>query len=116
MAFATDRRRHPRVDLLAQAQVSSMGEVYLLTVRNASRTGLYLDGPPGRHPELQLDIAVDVQITPLEQPEAAPIGLQARVVRIDHDPERPGFALEIEVMDDRSAVALEALLGETAED
>ena len=106
-----DRRRHPRVELVAQAQVSSMGEVHLLEVANASRAGLFLRGVPTRHPDLSLDTVVEVTVTQLDDPESAQVSFAARVVRVRHDGDCPGFGLSVELIDDESAHVLDSLLG-----
>ena len=59
-----------------------------------------------------LDTAVEIMLTPLEDADAPPISFAARVIRIDHDAERPGFGLAIELIDDAAGTALEGLLGE----
>ena len=111
-----DRRRYPRVGLVAQAQVSSMGEVHLLEVGNASRLGLFLVGAPSRHPDLSLDTVVEVTITQLDDPEAVAVSFAARVVRVQHDGEAAGFGLAVELIDEQSAHVLDSLLGAEIEE
>lgn len=106
-----DRRRHPRVALVAQAQLSSMGEVHLLEVGNASRTGLFLCGAPPLHPDLRLDAVVEITVTQLDHPESAGVSFAARVVRVQPDGDCPGFGLAVELIDEQSAHVLDSLLG-----
>ena len=58
-----DRRAAPRFDIVAQANVVSGGEVYLLSVRNISGAGAFLEGRPRDHADLVPGVEIEVSIS-----------------------------------------------------
>lgn len=84
----SDRRVHPRHELLAQVQVTRDSEVYILSTLNVSRGGLFVQCRPAEAPDLQLGRDVEVLIFAPDD-TIADVTAQARVARID-DGRAPG--------------------------
>src|SRR5579884_3558243 len=92
-----ERRQHKRVDIIAQVQLKTGGDVLLLQAKNISVGGMFLEGEPKEHPQLAPPVAVDVALSPEDDLEGEPILMKARIVRIsrgDGD-QPPGFGLAI---------------------
>jgi hypothetical protein len=85
------------VNLVAQVQWRHGADVYILRVRNASHGGLFLEGAPEEHPGLKQGGEVELALLPEDDLTRAPIGLRAKVVRIDKAGAagRAGFGLSI---------------------
>lgn len=112
-ASASDRRAHPRHDLLAQVQVSRASEVYILPTLNISRGGLFLQGDPSDTPELKVGLEVEVLIF---SPDEAvdDVAARARVARIDDGRAAghlAGFGLRFTHLEAESQHRLERLIG-----
>jgi hypothetical protein len=109
---ASERREHPRVDLIAQVQVKAGGDILVLQARNVSVGGVFLEGAPKDHPQLQKGVEIDITLFPAHDPEHAPIELRGKVVRIERgDKGGPvGFGLSITTIDKISQGRLRALL------
>ena len=114
---AADRRATPRFEILAQASVVSGGDVYLLTVRNISGAGAFLEGRPKEHPDLTPGVEVEVAISAtapgMGDEEVINIDCRGRVARIElrtaASPGGFGITLEPKTAEDRER--LEDLLG-----
>jgi len=114
---AADRRATTRFEILAQASVVSGGDVYLLTVRNISGAGAFLEGRPQEHPDLTPGVDVEVAISAtapgMGDEEVINIDCHGRVARIElrtaASPGGFGITLEPKTAADRER--LEDLLG-----
>ena len=82
-----DRRGAPRFDIVAQANVVSGGEVYLLSVRNISGAGAFLEGRPRDHADLVPGVEIEVSISAtapgMGDDEVINIDCVGRVARIE---------------------------------
>ncbi len=58
-----DRRAAPRYEIVAQANVTSQDDVYVLTVRNLSAGGAFLEGERGEYPGLTTGVSVDIVLS-----------------------------------------------------
>jgi len=78
MSNSAERRAAPRFEIIAQASVVSGGETYLLTVRNISGAGAFLEGRPRDHADLVPGVDVEISIS-----AAAPGMGDDEVINID---------------------------------
>jgi hypothetical protein len=112
-----ERRRSPRIEIFAQAEVIGQ-EIYIMEVRNISATGVFLEGLPEEYPdlipgaELNLAIFINEHGAGEYDPEAN-VACAARIVRVDdgepgHRP--PGFGATIDPVDDENRQRLMQLL------
>src|SRR3954463_10894241 len=114
---AADRRAVPRFEILAQASVVSGGEVYLLTVRNISGAGAFLEGRPKEHPDLvpgvEVEVAISATAPGMGDDEVINIDCRGRVARVAlRTPARPGgFGISLEPNTAADQDRLEDLLG-----
>src|SRR3954469_20376790 len=84
------KRKSPRIEVYAQAQVRTTGgvpDVAIMAVRNVSAGGVYLEGTPSEYPELKPGREIDLVIFGSEEglgddPEFN-IVCRAKVIRID---------------------------------
>lgn len=112
-----DRRAAPRFEIFAQANVVSGGEVYLLTVRNISGAGAFLEGRPKEHPDLTPGVEVEVSISAtapgMGDDDVINIDCRGRVARIElRTPASPGgFGITLEPKTTEDQERLEDLLG-----
>jgi hypothetical protein len=87
MTDTSERRVSPRFELLAQANVISGGEVYLLSVRNISAAGVFLEGRPKEHADLVPGVEVEVSLTAtapgMGDDEVINIDCRGRVARVE---------------------------------
>ena len=112
-----DRRAVPRFEILAQASVVSGEDVYLLTVRNISAAGAFLEGRPKEHPELtpgvDVEIAISATAPGMGDDDVINIDCRGRVARIELrtavSPGGFGITLEPKTAEDQER--LEELLG-----
>jgi hypothetical protein len=105
-----ERRRHPRIELVAQAEVATSDVLHLLRVANASRGGLFLKATPENYPDFQPGVEVRLQVFPGTDDDAGEVRAVARIVRIEPG-ETGGFAVEFTDVED--VQALEQLLETT---
>jgi c-di-GMP-binding flagellar brake protein YcgR len=84
-----DRRNHPRIDLLAQVQVTRASEVHILSTQNISVGGLFVQADPAEMPEVKRGVELEIVIFHADEELAGDVAARARVVRIVKDP-RPG--------------------------
>jgi hypothetical protein len=81
---SSDRRRHPRHDLIAQVHVKRAAADYVLELRNISRSGvLLLLGTLPKPPWLDIDRRIELSIVNPETLDAVDLG--GTVVRIQRD-------------------------------
>ena len=105
----SERRKHPRVGLIAQVQVKRGGEVEILQARNVSIGGVFLEGEPRNHPQLALGVELDLALVPEDDAEGHPIIMRAKVARVERGAQ-PGFGVSIIRIDTYSQGRLSALV------
>jgi hypothetical protein len=95
-ATQADKRRHARIELFAQVQVSQQSECYIMSTANLSRGGLFISGDPREYPDLIRGATVDLCIFAEQELGAPDAHLRARVVRVVEKGNgfSPGFGLE----------------------
>jgi hypothetical protein len=117
MTTSPDRRFAPRYDLIAQANVASGDEAFLMPVRNISTTGAFLEGSPAEHPDLKVGVELEVVLsasTPgMGDDEVLNIKCKGRIVRVEPSkPSRPGgFGIALQLATAEETACLEALVG-----
>jgi hypothetical protein len=104
-----ERRKHPRVDLIAQVQVKRSGDVLIMQARNVSASGVFLEGSPLDNPTLSVGTELDLALLPADDPESQPILMRARIARLERTG-TPGFGLSIIRIDTNSQGRLAALI------
>jgi hypothetical protein len=117
MSDPAERRATPRFEIIAQASVASGGEIYLLTVRNISGAGAFLEGRPRDHADLAPGVEVELTISAaapgMGDDEVINIDCRGRVARVElrtaTGPGGFGISLEPKTAEDRER--LEDLLG-----
>jgi len=87
MNDAAERRATQRVEIIAQASVLSGGDTYLLTVRNISANGAFLEGRPRDHadlvPGVEIEVAISAAAPGMGDDEVINIDCRGRVARIE---------------------------------
>jgi hypothetical protein len=117
----TERRLAPRFEVLAQANVASGGESYLMTVRNISAAGAFLEGNPKEHADLKIGVDVEIALsasTPgMSDDEIVNIQCSGKVARVELPTGHSagGFGVTFEVATVLDQAHLEDLLGRLAE-
>src|SRR5579872_5105913 len=102
MTKASERRHAPRFEVIAQANVGSGDEAYLIPVRNISATGVFLEGNPAEHPGLTAGVEVELVLSAAAagtaDDEVMNVRCKGRVVRIEpgKGTRAGGFGLTIE--------------------
>jgi hypothetical protein len=112
----TNRRRTPRIEVFAQAELKGQ-DVRIMEVRNISSGGVYLVGTTAEYPDLVPGTELDLVLFGTEEglgddPEFN-ISCQARVIRIDEgNPGKrpPGFGATIDPIDEDNRERLSKLL------
>jgi hypothetical protein len=112
----TNRRRSPRIEVFAQAEVKGQ-EVRIMEVRNVSSGGIYLVGTPQEYPDLTPGTELALVIFGTEEgmgddPDFN-ISCHARVIRVDEgNPGKrpPGFGATIDPVDEDNRERLTKLL------
>jgi hypothetical protein len=118
---ASDRRVAPRFDIMAQANVASGGESYLMSVRNISVTGAFLEGRPKEHADLAVGVDVEVALSltapGMNDDEIVNIQCRGKVARIELPTAQSpgGFGISLDTASDKDKEMLEALLGRLAD-
>jgi hypothetical protein len=112
----TNRRRSPRIDVFAQAEVKARDD-HIMEDRNVSAGGVYLVGTPKEYPELtpgrELTLVIFGSENGLGDDPEFNIVCQARVIRIDEGypgKRPPGFGATIDPLDDDHRERLTKLL------
>jgi hypothetical protein len=111
-----ERRAEPRFEIMAQASVVSGGETYLLTVRNISASGAFLEGRPRDHAELvpgvEIDVAISATAPGMGDDEVINIDCRGKVARLElRTATSPGgFGITLEPQTERDRERLEDLL------
>lgn len=109
-------RTSPRIEVYAQAEVRG-ADIRIMSVRNVSAGGIYLEGLPSDYPELRPGIEFDLVIFGSEDgmgddPEFN-IMCRARIIRIDEGfagKRPPGFGATIDPVDQDNRDRLTNLL------
>ncbi|MCA9668117.1 MAG: PilZ domain-containing protein [Myxococcales bacterium] len=119
--MGSERRRHPRLTLFAQVQLTREDEVHVMSARNVSLGGLFVDAEPEEAPELIVGRTVEVVLFAPEDAEAAEaaeatseqpedvVG-SARIVRAEATSARSGFGLQFTRLDPQNMRRLAQLL------
>lgn len=81
-----DRRRHERMDLLAQVQVTRDSTVEIMTTLNLSLGGAFLQGEAAAGTEFSVGTRIELQIFAPDD-EGADISCRAEVVRVERGEE-----------------------------
>jgi hypothetical protein len=116
-----ERRAAPRFEVIAQANVLSGGEMYLLPVRNISGSGVFLAGRPRDHadlvPGVEIEISISATAPGMGDDELLNIDCRGRVVRLEYRTATSpgGFGITLEPKTDRDQERLEELLGRLLE-
>lgn len=96
--------------------MTSRGDVHVLTVRNLSASGVFLEGDPLHLPDLKPGADLDLVLScsdPVRPDDIVNIRFQAQIARVDFGdpPARPaGFGATIKPVDDVAAERLQSLL------
>ena len=116
-----DRRAAPRFSLIAQANVVSGGEVYLLTVRNISAAGAFLEGRPRDHADLvpgaEIEVVISAEAPGMGDDDVINIDCRGHVARIElKTASSPGgFGVSLEPKTNEDQERLEDLLSRLIE-
>ncbi len=112
-----ERRQIPRIDVYAQANVISGGEVHLMGVRNLSSGGVYLEGTSAEYPDLRPGTEIELTLFGAEEgrgdDEDLNVRCVGRIVRIDlgfGEKRPPGFGVAMNPVDDDQRERLTSLL------
>ncbi len=113
---AANRRRTPRIEVFAQAEVRAH-DVQIMEVRNVSSGGIYLVGTPQEYPELipgkDLGIVIFGSEEGIGDDPDFNITCLARIIRVDEgNPGKrpPGFGATIDPVDEDNRERLTKLL------
>ena len=117
MNDSAERRAAPRFEIIAQANVVTGGEAYLLSVRNISGAGAFLEGRPKEHPDLvpgaEIEVTISATAPGMGDDEVINIDCRGRVARLElrtaSSPGGFGVTLEPKTAEDQER--LEDLLG-----
>ena len=116
MNDASERRTAQRFEIFAQANVASGGDVYVMSVRNISAAGAFLEGRPREHADLAPGVEVEVSLsvtTPgMGDEDVLNIDCRGRVARVEmRTPSSPGgFGITLEPKTAEDQERLEDLL------
>ena len=107
-----EQRGHPRVDLLAQVQVTRDSEIYVMAAASISRGGVFIQGDPAECPDLTPGAAVELVIFATEDLGVDEAHAEARIVRVVQAGSRfpPGFGLQLINLAPAQAQLLERLV------
>jgi hypothetical protein len=114
---ASERRVAPRFEIIAQANVASGGDSYLMSVRNISVNGALLDGRPQEHPDLTVGVEVEIALSltapGINDDEIVNVQCRGKVARIEPwtAQTQGGFGVTFEVASDKDRELLADLLG-----
>lgn len=121
MQNRTERRGGPRFEIFAQASVISGGDSYLMSVRNVSAAGAFLEGNTREHPDLTPGVAIELVLSPtgaeIGDDEVINIRCRALVTRVEMGTPRQaaGFGVSLEPASTADRAELEALLRRLAD-
>lgn len=117
MTMSPERRFAPRYDLIAQANIASGDEAFLMPVRNISTTGAFLEGDPAEHPDLKVGVELEIVLSAsapgMGDDEVLNIKCKGRVARVE--PAKPsragGFGVTLHLATAEEAACLDVLVG-----
>jgi hypothetical protein len=121
MTNTPDRRAAPRFEIFAQASVVSGDDVYLMSVRNVSLSGAFLEGRPKEHPDMKPGIEVEVTLSAaspgMGDEEVVNVRCRGKIARIEiGTPARSGgFGVTLEPVSAEEREHLEDLLSKLAD-
>ena len=121
MSTTPERRASPRFEIFAQASVVSGADVYLMSVRNISASGVFLEGRPKEHPDMKPGVEVEVTLSAaapgMGDDEVVNVVCRGKVARIEiGTPNRAGgFGITLEPVSAQEQEHLEALLSKLAD-
>ena len=105
-----DRRQHPRIELVAQAEIATSDVLHLLRVVNASRGGVFLRATPENYPDFREGIEVKLHLMPESDDDEKPdLNATGKIVRVQTGDDA-GFAIEFTQIEDTHIEILETLL------
>ena len=113
-----ERRGAPRFEIFAQANVVSGGETYLLSVRDISGAGVFLEGRPRDHadlvPGVEIEVAISAAGPGMGDDEVINIECRGKIARVElRTAAGPGgFGITIEPKSARDQEMLEDLLAQ----
>jgi len=116
MNDASERRAAPRFEIFAQASVVYGDEVHLLSVRNISAAGAFLEGRPEEHADLapggEIEVALSATAPGMGDEEVINIDCLGRVARVEllTAVSPGGFAISLEPKTAQDRERLEELL------
>ncbi|MCB9556218.1 MAG: PilZ domain-containing protein [Deltaproteobacteria bacterium] len=97
-----ERREHPRIDFLAQVQITRDDEVQILSTENISLGGLFLNADPYEYPGIHVGTDLDIMIFAADD-IGFDLTCRARVVRVaGRATGQPGFGLQFTTIDEPS--------------
>jgi hypothetical protein len=121
MKDASERRETPRFEIFAQASVASGGEMHLMSVRNISASGAFLEGHPREHADLKpgvdIELALSAAAPGMDDDDVVNIECRGKVVRLvlPTAANPGGFGINLQPATAQDQERLEDLLGRLAE-
>jgi hypothetical protein len=121
MSTTPERRAAPRFEILAQASIVSGEDVYLMSVRNISTSGAFLEGRPKEHPDLKPGVDVEITLSAsgpgVGEEEVVNVRCRGKVARVEiGTPARPGgFGVTLEPLSEEEREHLEDVLSKLAD-
>jgi hypothetical protein len=117
MTTSPERRHAPRYDLIAQANVASGDEAFLMPVRNISTSGAFLEENPAEHPDLKVGVELEIVLSAsapgMGDDEVLNLTCKGRIARVE--PAKPtrvgGFGVTLKLATAEEVAYLEALIG-----
>jgi len=121
MSKASERRAATRFEIFAQANVVSGRDSYLLSVRNISASGAFLEGLPKDHPELKPGVQIEVTLSAtapgMADDEIVNINYRGKIERVELGTatRSAGFGVALEPLNAAERERLEDLLSRLAD-
>jgi hypothetical protein len=72
--MSSERRAHPRIELVATVEVARDGEVHVLMASNLSLSGVFLEGNPADYPGFERNALLEMTLSLAESTEGAESG------------------------------------------
>jgi hypothetical protein len=112
---SSDRRRHPRYEILAQVRFRRIAATHVLDVGNISRSGLFVRTPDEKSLR-RVQVGETLELELFTQEDLHNIPVRGRVVRIvgEGPPAGWGFGLEFFLPDDEARAAIAELVDKAA--
>lgn len=106
-----ERRQHPRVEVLAQVQVTRDAEVHVMSTSDISRGGIFIQGDPADAPDLLPGVDCDLVLFDADA-DREEVMVRATVVHIVDRPDAKGFGLRFKTFMPGHAARLKTVLTE----